>query len=90
MLFFHHIVLLLSLSKADVLFCIIIILKTISLTCFNNFSKAEAKKNNEEIHNRDTKYYIENICHQFPDLYMCHQIPDVFKAQKQPPVVFFK
>ena len=47
-------------------------------------------KKNEEIHNRDTKYYIENICHQFPDLYMCHQIPDVFKAQKQPPVVFFK
>ena len=52
MLFFHHIVLLLSLSKADVLFCIIMILKTISLTCFNNFSKAEAKK-------KMKKYIIE-------------------------------
>ena len=39
------------------------------LTCFNNFSKADSEKN-EEIHDRDTKYYIERICHQFPDLYM--------------------
>ena len=45
-------------------------------------------KKNEEIHNRDTKYYIENICHQFPDLY--NQIPGEFQVQKQPPVVLFK
>ena len=38
--------------------------------------------------NRDTKYYIENICHQFPDLH--NQIPVEFQVQKQPPVVFFK
>ena len=43
---------------------------------------------NEEIHNRNTKYYIENICHQFPDL--CNQIPGEFQVQKQPPMVFFK
>ena len=40
------------------------------------------------MHNRDTKYYIENICHQFPDLY--NQIPREFQVQKQPLVVFFK
>ena len=45
-------------------------------------------KKNEEIHNRDTKYYIENICQQFPDLY--NQILGEFQVQKQSPVVFFK
>ena len=40
------------------------------------------------MHNRDTKYYIENICRQFPDLY--NQIPREFEVQNQPPVVFFK
>ena len=34
------------------------------------------------------KYFIENICHQLPDLY--NQIPGEFQVQKQPPVVFFK
>ena len=29
--------------------------------------------------NRDTKYYIENICHQFPHLY--NQDPDEFQLQ---------
>ena len=29
----------------------------------------------------DTKHYIENICHQFPDLN--NQIPDEFQVQKQ-------
>ena len=38
----------------------------ISLTS-NNFSKTDSEKH-EEIHDRDTKYYIENICHQLPDL----------------------
>ena len=61
--------------------------KIISLTCFDHFSKTDSEKN-EEIHNRDTKYYIENICHQFPDLY--NQIPGEFQVQKQPPVVLFK
>ena len=36
----------------------------------------------------DTKYYVENICHQFSDLY--NQIPSEFQVQKQLPVVFFK
>ena len=39
-------------------------------------------------HNRDTKYYIENICNQSPDLY--NQIPSEFQVHKQPPVVLFK
>ena len=43
----------------------------ISLKCFNNFNKTDSEKINEEILNdKNTKYYIENICHQFPDLYM--------------------
>ena len=33
------------------------------------------------LHDKDTKYYIENICHQFPDEYI---------VQKQPPLVFFR
>ena len=53
----------------------------------NNFSKIGSKKD-EEIHNRDTKYFVENISHQFPDLY--NQIPGEFQVQKQPPVVFIK
>ena len=67
-------------------FAFIIILKN-SLTCSNNFRKTDSEKN-EEIHNRDTKCYIEKICHQFPDL--CNQIPSEFQLQKQPPAVFFK
>ena len=47
----------------------------ISLTCFNNFRKTDSEKN-QDIPNRDTKYYIENICHHFPDLY--NQIPGDF------------
>ena len=43
---------------------------------------------NEEIHNRDTKCYIENTCHQSSDLF--NQIPGEFQVQKQPLVVFFK
>ena len=39
------------------------------LTCFNDFSKTDSEKS-EEIHDGDTNYYIENICHQFPDSYM--------------------
>ena len=40
------------------------------------------------MHKRETKYYIENLCHQFPDLH--NQILGEFQVQKQPPVVFFK
>ena len=54
---------------------------------YDNFSKTDSKKI-EEIHNRDTTYYIENMCHQFPDLY--NQILGEFHIQKQPPMVFFK
>ena len=46
-----------------------------SLTCLNNFSKTDSKKN-EDINNRDTKYYIENIRHQFPD-----KLPVNFKCR---------
>ena len=60
--------------------------KIISLTCSDNFTKTNSEKN-EEIHSRDTKYFIGNICHQLPDLY--NQIPGEFQVQKQPPVVFF-
>ena len=43
------------------------------------------------LHDKDTKYYIENICHQFPDLYtVCHQIPYEYIVQKQPTVEFFR
>ena len=45
-------------------------------------------KKNEEIHKRDTKYYTEYICHQFPDLH--NQISREFQLQKQPTVTFFK
>ena len=45
-------------------------------------------KKNEEIHKRDTKYYTEYICHQFPDLH--NQISGEFQLQKQPTVTFFK
>ena len=66
----------------------IIILKIISVTCFNKFSKTKSEKN-EEIRNRGTKYYIENIYFQYnPDFY--NQITDEFQVQRQPPVVFFK
>ena len=51
-------------------FTFIIFSKTISLTRFNNFNKTDSEKMNEEIHDKDTKCYIENICHQFPDFYM--------------------
>ena len=50
-------------------FTFIIFSETISSTCFNNFNKTDNEKN-EEIYDRDAKYYIENICHEFPDLYM--------------------
>ena len=43
--------------------------KHLVLKSFNNFSKADSEKN-AELHDRDTKYYIENTCHQFPDFYM--------------------
>ena len=32
------------------------------------------------MHNRDTKYYIENVCHQSPDLF--NQIPGEFQVQQ--------
>ena len=44
--------------------------KTISLTCYNNFSKTDSEKKKKEINDRDTKYDVENTCHQCPDLHM--------------------
>ena len=43
--------------------------KQLVLKSINNFSKTDSEKN-AELHDRDTKYYIENTCHQFPDFYM--------------------
>ena len=67
-LFFYQIVLLLFYQKHMFCFAFMIVLKIINLTCFNNFSKTNSGQN-EEIDHRDTKYYIENLCHQFPDWY---------------------
>ena len=62
-----------------------------ALTSAKLIAKKKKKKKNEEIHDRNTECYIENIYHQFPDpIYLCNQISDEFKVQKQPPVVFFK
>ena len=62
-------------------FAFIIVLKKISLTCF----KTDSEKN-EEIHDRDTKYFILKIYVINFTNYICHQM----KVQKEPPVVFFK
>ena len=76
LLVFYQIVLLLS--KTDVFFAFIITLKKISLTCFNNFTKTDSEKQNEEMHGRILYWkYVIN----FP-IYICHQIPDEFKVQK--------
>ena len=40
----------------------------ISLTRFNTSTKLIVKSMKENLHGRDTKYYIENVCHQFPGL----------------------
>ena len=40
------------------------------------------------LHDQDKKY-VENICHQFPNLYMSSN-PDKYMVQKQPPVVFIR
>ena len=73
MLLFHHvaifyqIVLLLFFNqKHTFCFTIIISSKTISLTYFNNFDQTGSEKNIIKIKNE--KKYVENICHQFPDL----------------------
>ena len=45
---------------------------------------------NEEIHHKDTKYYIEYIyVINFP-IYIYHQFADEYIVQKQPLVVFFR
>ena len=71
------------------MFCcaFIMILKNNLFDVLITSAKLIAKKN-EEIYNRETKYYIENVCHRFPDSH--NQIPGEFQVQKQPPVVFFK
>ena len=52
-------------------FTFIIFSKTISLTRFHNFNKTYSEKRVKKyLHDKDTKYYIENICYQFPNLYM--------------------
>ena len=45
--------------------------KTISWTCFNNFSKT------------DSESIILKVCAINFSIYICHQIPDEFKVQKQ-------
>ena len=56
-----------SLSRRDALFCIIFSKKsshpTISLTCSNICNKTDSKKMKNHLHDRDTKYIIENMCH---------------------------
>ena len=68
---FYQNELLLFLLKTDVLFYIKFSKRslhlTISLTCFNNFNKADIKKM-KNICTIETKYCIKNICYQFPDL----------------------
>ena len=62
MLFFCYVAIFLS-NRAlcfnqKQMFCfafIILLSKTISLTCFNKFNKTDNKKMNEEIHNRNTR-----------------------------------
>ena len=47
---------------------------TISLRCFDKFPKKKKKKKliaknmRKYLHDRNAKYYIANICHQFSDL----------------------
>ena len=41
------------------------------------------------LHVGDTKYYIENICHQFPNSHISSN-SDEYTVQKQPPKLFFK
>ena len=48
--------------------------KAISWTCLVTSAKLVAKNwMKKYLHGKDTKYYIENICHQFPDSWMCSQ-----------------
>ena len=69
MLFFRHVTIFFNqiVLVTDILLCFHCnsqkqLVKRVLITS----AKLIAKKN-EEIHDRDTKYYIENICHQFPD-----------------------
>ena len=32
------------------------------------FNENDSEKHEKYLHGRNAKYYIENICHQFPDL----------------------
>ena len=45
---------------------------TISWTCLNYFDKTDSKNMKKYLHDRNTKYYIENTCHQFSDLYIAY------------------
>ena len=52
-------------------FTFIIFSKTISLTCvLITLTKSDSEKLKKYLYDRDTKYYIEKICNQFPDLYV--------------------
>ena len=42
----------------------------ISVTCLNNSSKLRAKQMKKYLHDKNIKYYIKNICHQF----LCLQV----------------
>ena len=55
--------------------------KTISLTCYNNFSKTDSEKKKKkymiETQSMMLKIHVINV-----PIYICHQIPDEFKVQK--------
>ena len=57
------------LLKTDILFYIIFSLLSsrlaISVTCLNNSSKLRAKQMKKYLHDKNIKYHIKNICHQF-------------------------
>ena len=64
---FYQIVLLLFITKKEVLFYIIFPKRssylTISLTRLNNCNKTHGEKIKKYLHDRDTKHYIKKICH---------------------------
>ena len=40
--------------------------------CFNNLTKLIGKSMKKYLHETNKKYYIENICHQLPDLWIIY------------------
>ena len=59
-----------SLSFYQIVLLFFIKNRCIVLHSVNNFNKTDREIMNQEGHEKGTKYFIENICHQFPDLKM--------------------